>query len=207
MRALFVILAALVLAQCASSDEEDDDRFRVGVSDRSFVIIGVAEAASNTSAEYEMLWRKLDGAGDFARIGGDTAFQAETNEGGALRIRGIPGEFLLREIEPGDYALDSVFAVIEDDRVNYIAQGLVQGPERPSFEVRPGEAVYLGIWQVDIEDSSAVTRLWRMSEADLRAVLREQDDVLGDVRMRDTQTRAVPCTPQRLNNRSQRQVC
>ena len=27
--------------------------------------------------------------------------------------------------------------------------GVIAGPERPAFEVRPGEAVYLGIWQVE----------------------------------------------------------
>jgi hypothetical protein len=204
MRFLFAILTALALTSCASSD---DDRFRVGSSPRSFVIIGVAEAAANTSASYDLLWRRLDAAGGFTPLDDDTAILAETNERGSMRIRGIPGEFTLREVEPGAYALDSVFGVLRDDRVNYIANGLITGPERPAFEVRPGEAVFLGIWQVDLEDNSAVTRQWRLSEADLRAVLSEQDNVLGDVRMRETVTRAVACAPRRMNNQTQRQVC
>lgn len=207
MRRLFAILATFALAACASSGE--DDGFRVGASDRAFVIIGVAEAADNTSATYDLLWRRLDPAGNFtAEIeGGRTAFQAETNERGTVRIRGIPGEFMMREIDPGVYALDSVFAVIADDRVNYIANGVVTGPERPAFEVRPGEAIYLGIWQVNIEDVTAIARPWRLNEADLRAVLDRRDEIAGNVRLRETHTRAVPCQPQRLNSRSQRRVC
>lgn len=208
MRFLFAMLSMFALATCASSGE-GDNRFRVGASERGFVIIGVAEAAENTSATYDLLWRRLDPNGAFATEieGGRTAFQAETNERGTLRIRGIPGEFILREIDPGVYALDSVFAVIADDRVNYIANGVVTGPERPAFEVRAGEAVYLGIWQVNIEDVTAVARPWRLSEADLRAVMDRRDEVDGEIRLRETHTRAVPCAPQRLNSRSQRRVC
>lgn len=207
MRQLFAILATFALATCASSGQEDG--FQVGASPRAFVIIGVAEAAENTSASYDLLWRRLDSAGHFMTEidGGHTAFQAETNERGTLRIRGIPGEFIMREVDPGVYALDSVFAVIRDDRVNYVANGVVTGPERPAFEVRAGEAVYLGIWQVNIEDVSAVARPWRASEADLRAVIERRDEVIGDVRVLQTHTRAVPCNPQRLNSRSQRRVC
>lgn len=207
MRHLFAILATFALATCASSGE--DDRFRVGASDRAFVIIGVAEAADNTSATYDLLWRRLDPAGNFTPEieAGRTSFQAETNERGTVRIRGIPGEFMMREIDPGVYALDSVFAVIRDDRVNYIANGVVTGPERPAFEVRPGEAVYLGIWQVNIEDVTAVARPWRLNEADLRAVLDRRDEIDGEVRLRETYTRAVPCQPQRLNSRTQRRIC
>jgi hypothetical protein len=204
MRFLFAILALGVVA-CASSDE--DNRFRVGSSPRSYVIIGVAESAANTSASYDLLWRRLDATGGFERLDDDTSFMAETNERGTIRIRGIPGEFTLREVEPGTYALDSVFGLIRADRVNYIADGLIRGPERPAFDVRPGEAVYLGIWQVDLEEVTAVTRPWRLSDSDLRAVLEEQDEVLGDVRMRETGTRAVACTPRRMNNQTQRQVC
>lgn len=203
MRFLFVILAALALAQCASGE---DNRFRVGQSPRAYVIINVAEAAENTSATYDMLWRRVEG-GQFAPLGDGRSFQAESNERGTIRIRGIPGEFMFKEVDPGTYALDSVFAVIRDRRVNYIAQGVVTGPERPAFEVRAGEAVYLGIWQVNIEDVSAVARLWRLNENDLRAVLREQDAIRGDVRMRETHTVTAPCAPRRLTNRSQRQVC
>lgn len=204
MRFLLAILT-LSLVACASSDS--DDRFRVGVSPRSFVIIGVAEAAANTSASYEVLWRRLDAAGGFEPLDDDTLLMAETNKRSAIRIRGIPGEFTLREVEPGTYALDSVFGVIRDERVNYIAQGLIEGPERPAFDVRPGEAVFLGIWQVDLDDVTAVARPWRLSEEDLRAVLDHQENVRGDVRMRETYTRAVACTPRRMNNRTQRRVC
>jgi hypothetical protein len=207
MRRLFAILATFALATCASSGQEDG--FRVGNAARAFVIIGVAEAAENTSATYDLLWRRLDRAGNFMPEidSGHTAFQAETNERGTLRIRGIPGEFVMREIDPGVYALDSVFAVIQDDRVNYVANGVVTGPERPAFEIRAGEAVYLGIWQVNIEDVAAVARPWRASESDLRAILERRDEVIGEVRVRQTHTRAVPCTPRRLNSRSQRRVC
>ena len=31
-----------------------------------------------------------------------------------MRVRGIPGEFTHAEVEPGIYALDSVFALIRD---------------------------------------------------------------------------------------------
>ena len=208
MRLVFALLGALMLAQCASAPEEDD-RFRVGRSERAYVIIGVAESASNTSASYDMLWRRVGADGNFEREidGGRTAFTAETNERGTIRIRGIPGEFVRREIDPGVYALDSVFAVIRADRVNYVANGVVRGPDRPAFDVAPGEAVYLGIWEMNIEDVAAVARPWRLSASDLRAVMDRQDDVAGEVRVRETYTRAVPCTPQRLNNRSQRQVC
>lgn len=205
MRSFWAILAALALAACASSDE--DDRFRVGQSENAFVIIGVAEAAANTSASYDMLWRRLDETGAFSEFGGRRQFTAETNSRSSLRIRGIPGEFILVEVEPGVYALDSVFATIRDERVNYIANGIVRGPDRPSFQVDAGEAVYLGIWQVNIEDAVAVTRPWRMDERDLRAVMEEQNDLIGPARMRQTRTRAVSCTPHRINTVSQRQVC
>jgi hypothetical protein len=204
MRFLFVILAGLVLAQCASSE---DDRFMVGASPRSLVIIGVAESAANTSASYDLLWRRLNEDGSFSELDDRNAILAETNERGTVRVRGIPGEFTLREVDPGVYALDSVFAVIRGDRVNYIANGVLRGEERPAFEVRPGEAVYLGIWQVNIEDTTAVVRPWRLSESDLRAVIARRREVAGDVRLRETYTRAVPCTPQRLNSRTQRRVC
>lgn len=203
MRRLLAILATLALAQCASSD---DDRFRVGESPRAFVIIGVAEAFSSTEADYEMLWRRVDASGNFEDPEGRTAFEARTNDRNTVRVRNIPGEFRLVEIDPGVYALDSVFAVIHD-RVNYIANGVVIGPDRPTFEVRPGEAIYLGIWQLDLEDNNAVARPWRLDEADARAVVTQAHPVAGGLRVRETQTRAVLCTPRRLNNVSQRQVC
>lgn len=204
MRFLVLILGALALAQCATSE---DERFRVGASEKAFVIIGVAEASENREARYTLLWRRLDGAGEFAEHGGGTSFEAETNQGDTLRVRGIPGEFELLEVEPGVYALDSVFAIIRADHVNYVADGVIQGPERPAFEVRPGEAVYLGIWQVDLEETRAVTRPWRIAESDLRAVLSHSDHVLGQVRIRATHTRSVPCAPHPMNPRTRRQVC
>lgn len=202
MRLVFVILASFALAQCASRE----DRFDVGSEERAFVIIGVAEAPTNREAQYTLLWRQVE-AGAFAEPEGRNTFEAETNRRGSVRVRGIPGEFALMEVRPGTYALDSVFAVIRENRLNYVADGLVAGPDRPAFDVRAGEAVYLGIWQVDIEDVTAVARPWRMSEDDLRLVLRETDELNGHVRMRDTHTIAVPCTPHQLNSRSRRQVC
>lgn len=204
MRFFFAIIGALALTQCATPP---DERFRVGESERAFVIIGVAETAANTSARYDVLWRRLDAEGAFEPVNGDAVIEAQTNAGDTLRVPGLPGEFTLREVEPGRYALDSVFAVIRDQRVNYIANGVVNGPERPAFEVRAGEAVYLGIWQADLEDARAVVRPWRLSEDDLQIVLRAQEHLLGRVALRATQTVSAPCAPRRLNNLSQRQVC
>lgn len=205
MRSAVPILMALTLAACATSE---DDRFQVGSSEKSFVIIGVAEASGNREARYTLLWRQVDAAGAFVEYNGRSTFEAQTNEGDTVRVRGIPGEFEMLEIEPGVYALDSVFGMIRDNGVNYVAEGVINGPERPSFEVRPGEAIYLGIWQADIEDVTAVTRPWRIEESDLRAVLNQADDeVHGHVRIRETGTRSVPCAPHQLNNRSRRQIC
>lgn len=205
MRFPVLILGMLALAACATSE---DDRFRVGESEKSFVIIGVAEASESREARYTLLWRQLDAAGAFMEVNGRTTFEAQTNEGDTVRVRGIPGEFEMLEVEPGVYALDSVFGIIRDDRVNYVADGVITGPARPSFEVRPGEAIYLGIWQADIEDVTAVARPWRLAESDLRAVLnRADDEVRGQVRIRETRTRSVACAPRQLNSRSRRQVC
>ncbi|MFN3465781.1 MAG: hypothetical protein ACK4X1_17070 [Terricaulis sp.] len=204
MRGVFAILACLVLAQCASPE---DRRFRVGEAPTSYVILGVAEAAENTSPSYTVLWRRLDEDGNFTRYGARRIFEARSESGDGVQIPGIPGEFILSEVEPGTYALDSVFALIRDGRVNYSANGVVVGPERPSFEVRPGEAVYLGIWQADLVDSVAVVRPWRLEQEDLDAVLRDTGAVIGPVRLAEPQTRAVPCAPYRLGTNSQRQVC
>jgi hypothetical protein len=154
-----------------------------------------------------MLWRRLAADGTFSEYGGRRIIEAETNARGTVRVHGIPGEFRLVEVEPGVYALDSAFALIRDGPVNYIANGVIEGPERPAFEARPGEAVYLGIWQMDIEETHAVARPWRLSEADLVSVLRASNELVGNVRMRETHTRAVACAPQRLNNLTQRQIC
>ncbi len=204
MRVIFAMMACLVLAQCAS---RGDKRFHVGESATSYVIIGVAEAGQNTSPSYSVLWRRLDAEGAFMRYGARRIFEARSESGEGIQAPGIPGEFILSEVEPGAYALDSTFAAIRDGHVTYTANGLVQGPERPVFEVRPGEAVYLGIWEANLEDSYAVTRLWRLQQSDLDAVLRETDSVTGPVRVIETQVRSIPCHPFRLNQVSTRQVC
>lgn len=204
MRFLVPILSAFVLAACATSQ---DNRFRVGESERAFVIIGVAKTQENREARYTMLWRQIDETGNFAELSGRTSFEAQTNQGNTLRIRGTPGEFEMREIEPGVYALDSVFAVIRERGVDYVADGVIAGPARPAFEVRPGEAVYLGIWEADIDEARAIARLWRLTQEDLRAVLHNSDKVLGQVRLRSTHNRSVPCTPRQLTTVSRRQVC
>ena len=204
MRGVFAILACLVLAQCASPG---DKRFHVGEAPTSYVIMGVAEAFENTSPSYTVLWRRLDQNGNFTRYGARRIFEARSESGDGVQVTGIPGEFILSEVEPGTYALDSVFALIRDRRVNYSANGVVRGPERPTFEVRPGEAVYLGIWEANLVDVAAVVQPWRMEQSDLDAVLRETGAVVGPVRMAEPQTRSVPCAPYRLNSNSQRQVC
>lgn len=204
MRFLVAILACLVVAQCASPE---DKRFRVGEAPTSYVIIGIAEAAENTSPSYTLLWRRLEPSGAFMRYGARSIFEARSESGDGVQVAGIPGEFILSEVEPGTYALDSVFALVRDRRVNYSANGVIRGPERPSFEVRPGEAVYLGIWEANLEDVVAVVRPWRLDQRDLDAVLRETDAVVGAVRMVAPETRAVACEPYRVANNSQRQVC
>jgi hypothetical protein len=204
MRFLLLIVGVLALAQCATSQER---RFRVAESEDAFVIIGVAEASESREARYALLWRRLGSDGRFAELSGRNTFEARTNQGDTLRVRGIPGEFTMLRVEPGVYALDSVFGVIRAERVDYVSDGVIEGPERPAFEVRPGEAVYLGLWQADMEDVRAVARPWRLSEDDLRAVLHNSDEVLGQVRIRPTQARSVPCTPYPLNSRTRRRVC
>lgn len=204
MRLVFAILAAVALASCITPD---DDRFHVGRSDKAFVIIGLAESAENTSARYSLLWRMIDGDG-FADFDERYFFQPETNTRESIRVRGVPGEFLVFEVRPGAYALDGVFAIIRDDGVNYVADGLIEGPTRPSFEVGAGEAVYLGIWQSNIEDVRAVAQLWRLDDADLRAALNSVDElVVGPVRLRETRERTVACAPQRVSRLSQRRIC
>lgn len=204
MRLLFAILSAVVLASCATPA---DDRFYVGQSARSLVIIGVAEGSDNTSARYTMLWRLLDAGGAFTELDDDRAFSPETNTRNSIRVRDVPGEFYVYEVSPGTYALDGVYGVIRDRRVNYGADGIIQGLDRPAFSVRPGEAVYLGIWEANIEEMRAVARPYRLDEADLRAVLTSEDVVVGDVRPRQTETRSVPCAPRRISTITQRRVC
>lgn len=205
MRLILVILSALIVAQCASPGE--DGRFQVGQSARGFVIIGVAESADEREPAYTMLWRRLDEAGNFDQYGGARIFEARTNSDDTLRLDGIPGEFAMAEVEPGTYALDSVFAVLRESGLNYFAQGVIAGPSRPAFEVRAGEAVYVGIWEMRVESARATTRLWRLNETDRDAVVGAAGSMIGEVRLRETYDRDVPCQPRRLNNRSQRQVC
>ena len=109
MRVMFAILACLVAAQCASPD---DKRFRVGEAPTAYVIMGVAEASENTSPSYTVLWRRLDVNGQFMRYGPRRIFEARSESGDGVQIPGIPGEFILSEVEPGTYALDSVFALV-----------------------------------------------------------------------------------------------
>lgn len=204
MRILVMLLATLALAQCATPE---DRRFHVGQSPRALVLIGVAEAAHNTSPEYTMLWRRLEPDGRFAEYDDGEIIEVTTHSRNSVRVRGMPGEFFIAEVEPGTYALDSIFALIRDQRVNYSANGVIQGPERPAFDVAAGEAVYLGIWQADLDDVTAVVRPWRLERRDAEAVSREAGTIVGAVRMRQTQTRLAPCQPRQLNTRSQRQIC
>lgn len=203
MRLVFRILGALLLAQCASSE---DTRFRVGQSARAMVVMGLAEAADTRQPRYTMLWRRLDAEGAFLRPERNTAFEVETNRGDTIRVRGIPGEFTVAEVEPGAYALDSVFAVLSERGVNYIAQGVIEGPTRPAFEVRAGEAIYLGIWEARNDGFRASVRPWRLSAGDLQQVARDVE-IVGAISLREAQTREVACTPHRINSRSQRQIC
>lgn len=204
MRLIFAMLAAFCVAQCAT---REDDRFRVGESPRAMVVIGLAEAASNNTPSYTMLWRRVDEDGTFTRFDDDTIFQPRTGSDDSVRVRGLPGEFAVAEVEPGVYALDSIFALIRDERVNYSANGVIVGPERPSFEVRPGEVVYLGIWEARLEDTSAAVRPWRLDQGEGEAVMREADVAIGPLQAREVRPRSVACAPHRLNTRSQRQIC
>ncbi len=203
MRVLLMVLAATLLAQCAGNQ-----RFVADNADRALVIVGVAEATGATESAYEMLWRRFDPAsGSFVSLDGDDAFEAETNANDSLRIDGIPGEFFAIEVRPGAYALDSVFGRLRDGRVDYIAQGLVAGPSRPSFDVAAGETVYLGIWQLSLVNSAAVARLWRLDEEDLIAVRDAAGATETNVALRETHMRDVTCAPRRLSAYSARQIC
>ena len=206
MRFVLAIMTALALNACAT---KEDDRFVVGANPKAYVVIGVAEAeGAAQEAAYTMLWRRVDPVtGRFTDYGERSIFEPRTNSNSSLRIDGIPGEFVAAELEPGTYALDSVFAVIRDHQLNYFAQGVVNGPERPSFEVRPGEAVYLGIWQMQIGELYATTAPWRLDSADIRAVERVAHDVNGRIETRETSSSRVECAPRRASPMSQRQIC
>jgi hypothetical protein len=123
-------------------------------------------------------------------------------------VRGLPGEFTFVEVPPGTYALDSVFAEIEEHGLRYFANGAVVGPARPTFEVAAGEAVYLGIWltQLDTTNAVATASLWRLEGADARAAVGPSEDIEGQVRVRETRVLDVPCTPRRMGM-SRREIC
>ncbi len=204
MRLLLSTGAALLAAGCAAGG---DERFQVGVGADAMVVIGVAESFDQRDPSYRMLWRRVGGDGRFMAFDGPNAFEVETNDADTVRVTGLPGEFAFQRVAPGVYALDSVFALIREDRVNYVAEGVVTGPERPSFEIAAGEALYLGIWQMDLEGANAVTRPWRLEQTDMQMVLRRADAVAGSATLRATEPRAVPCEPRRMNNLTQREIC
>src|SRR5262249_15153757 len=134
MRRLLAIAATLTLAQCATPGE--DHRFHVGQEQQGMAFIGLAEATGATSPVYTMLWRRIDpAAGAFMPLSGETSFETHTDDGGSVRIDGIPGEFEYARLTPGTYALDGVYALIPAGHVNYFASGIVVGPDRPTFEI------------------------------------------------------------------------
>ena len=116
-------------------------------------------------------------------------------------------EFEFARLTPGVYGLDSVYALIPAGHVNYFAPGIIVGPDRPTFEVRAGEAIYLGIWQMSLNETTAVTQLWRLDPRDGDAATRRANQTIGAVVLRETGSRAVQCSPHRLNTISQRQIC
>jgi hypothetical protein len=172
------------------------------------VIVNVAKALGDTAPNYSMLWRRLDADGQFAGFDDKTIIEAETNTRNSLLVRGIPGEFLVLRVRPGVYALDSVYGTVRERGVTYIASGVVEGPSRPSFQVREGEVIYLGIWQVSLTDGRAVAEPWRLSQSDLTAALAQaRNRRLRDVQLRETVAREVACRPHRINWRTSRQIC
>ena len=131
----------------------------------------------------------------------------QTGDSGRADGRGVPGEFEHFPLEPGGYALDSVFALLHAQRVNYFAQGVVTGPERPSFEVQAGDSLYLGIWELNLDEAAATARLWRLEADDARALINASNGPHTALTLRQTETISVPCTPHRIGDISQRQVC
>ena len=206
MRRLLAIAATLFLAQCAT--EREDHRFRVGQEQQGMAFIGLAEATGATSPIYTMLWRRIDpSTGAFMPLNGQSSFETRTDDGGSIRIDGVPGEFEFARLTPGTYGLDSVYALIPAGHVNYFAPGIIVGPDRPTFEIRAGEAIYLGIWQMSLNETTAVTQLWRLDPRDGDAATRRANQTIGNVVLRETGSRAVQCAPHRLNTISQRQIC
>jgi hypothetical protein len=198
-----VILAAGLLAQCASgraAPEVDGDR--------ALVIIGVAETSDHRDPRYALLWRLVAEDGRFSDFDDTRSFDARTHSDDSVRIEGIPGEFEVFSVRPGVYALDGAFATLREQGVTYFAQGVIEHPQRPSFEVRRGEAVYLGIWQLDIDGAIAVTRVWRLDRADLDAVRAAAPrSIPADVALRETSPMAIACAPRRINQMTPRQIC
>jgi len=196
MRLVFVMLAALALSQCASARE----------AQRATVIVGLAAAPDNSDPRYTMLWRRIDQSGQFDSHGGRRMIEFTTHSGATVRVASAPGEFEVAEVEPGRYALDGVFATLSEAGVTYTAQGSIRGPERPSFEARPGEVIYLGIWQASLDGHLAVVRPWRIDQADARAVA-QAAGIEGAVAIRQTEAAVVPCAPRRLHPSLTREIC
>jgi len=205
MRLVFIVLAALVLAQCAG---RDNDRFPIGRAETGFVVVGIAKAPDARDPQYSMLWRLVGPDGVFLEYDDARAFQPQTNSDSSLRIDDLPGEFALVEVPAGTYALDGVFAVVRERGVVYFAQGIVTTPGRPTFDVAPGEAVYLGIWETRLDYNDAVTSLWRQNEADMRLIERAANATKGGpLRMARIYNSDIACTPRRMVNFRQRQIC
>ena len=203
MRLLLLILAAGLLVQCASgrgAPEIDGDR--------ALVIIGVAETSDHRDPHYALLWRLVGEGGRFSDYDDTRSFDARTHSDESVRVDGIPGEFEIFSVRPGVYALDGAFATLREQGVNYFAQGVIEHPQRPAFSVRRGEAVYLGIWQLDIDGANAVTRVWRFERADLDALRAAAPrSVPAETVMRETVPMAVACAPHRINQMTPRQIC
>ncbi len=202
MRAILLLLAILTLPQCASADQNAAPAEPVAQ-----VIIGVAKSSNNRGPVYAVLWRLLDAERRFTDYDDARAIEARTNAGDTIRVSDLPGEFAVVTVTPGTYALDSVFAQLNERGVSYIAQGAIAGPARPAFDIRAGETVYLGIWETDIDGANAVTRLWRLDEADARAVARASRRPLGRITVRQTYEVQTPCAPHPISNLTQRQIC
>jgi len=171
------------------------------------VIINIAEAMGDTSPRYSMLWRRLGDDGRFVEYDDESIIEVDTNSRRSFMVRGVPGEFLTVRVRPGTYALDSVYGVVREDGVDYVASGVVEGPGRPTFEVRDGETVYLGIWQIALADGRAVATLWRQDADDVRAFMEHGGGRLRNVALRAPTPREVACQPHPINWRTNRQIC
>jgi hypothetical protein len=201
------ILAAILLAAlCCGARAE---AFIFGGDDRATatVVINIAEAVGDTTPRYSMLWRRLDDEGRFTEYGDETVIEVESNSANSVLVRGVPGEFLTIHVRPGAYALDSVRGLLREDGVNYVASGVIVGPERPAFEVREGETIYLGIWQMSLNQGQAEATLWRLAETDLRAFLGHGRNRVRNVAIREARVREVACAPHPISWRTNREIC